>query len=219
MMYDKEAFLKALKELREKSKKRNFDQSVDLVVTLKSLDLKKANNRREFFVVLPKPLSKTVKICALVGPETYEDAKKYCDTVILADDFDKYAKNPKLAKKLAKEHEWFIAQANIMAKVAAAFGRILAPRGKMPNPKAGAVFPPKADLKSLTDKLKRTIKVSIKKKPVVQARIGVESMNDEEIAENAAFFFENLVHNLPNEKNNIKEVLLKFTMSSPVKVI
>ncbi len=218
-MHDKEAFLKALKELREKSKKRNFDQSVDLIITLKALDLKKANNRREFFVLLPKPLTKKVKVCALVGPETYDDAKKYCDTVILADDFDKYAKNPRLAKKLAKEHEWFIAQANIMAKVAAAFGRVLAPRGKMPNPKAGAVFPPKADLKTIVDKIKRTVKVSIKKKPVVQARVGVESMSDEDIVDNAVFLFENILHNLPNEKNNIKEVMLKFTMSNPVRVI
>ncbi len=218
-MHDKETFLKALKELREKSKKRNFDQSVDLIITLKALDLKKANNRREFFVLLPKPLAKKVKVCALVGPETYDDAKKYCDTVILADDFDKYAKNPRLTKKLAKEHEWFIAQANIMAKVAAAFGRVLAPRGKMPNPKAGAVFPPKADLKVITEKFKRTVKVSIKKKPVIQARVGVESMKDDEIIENSVFLFENILHNLPNEKNNIKEVMLKFTMSSPVRVI
>ncbi len=218
-MHDKEAFLKALKELREKSEKRKFVQSVDLIVTLKSIDLKKSSNRREFFVQVPHALTKPVKICALVGPETYENAKAYCDTVILADDFDKYAKNLRLTRKLAREHDWFIAQANIMAKVAAAFGRVLAPRGKMPNPKVGGVFPPKVDLKSLVDKLRRTVKISVKKKPVVQVRVGVESMKDEETVENAVTVFETLVHNLPNEKNNIKEVLLKFTMSTPVKVI
>ena len=218
-MHEQELFAKALKELREKSKKRKFNQSIDMIVTLKSMDLKKSTNRKEFFVELPKPLDKNVKICAFVGPETLEQAKEVCDKVILAEEFDKYAKDLKLIKKLGRDYDFFIAQVNIMPKVASAFGRVLAPRGKMPNPKAGCVFPPKVDLKALVDKLKRTVKVAIKKSPMIQARVGTESMKDSDIIENAVAVYEAIIHNLPNEKNNVKKVLLKLTMSNPVRVI
>lgn len=218
-MQEKELFIKALKDLRSSSKKRNFNQSVDLIILLKNLDLKKAENKKEFFVTLPREIDKKVKVCAFVGPETYEEAKKNCDLAILQEEFDSYAKNPRKMKKLARDYDWFIAQANIMPQVASAFGKVLAPRGKMPNPKAGCIFPPKASLKPIVEKLRKTVKISIKKAPMVQVRVGTESMKDEDIIENIIHVFESVLHNLPNEKNNIKSVLLKFTMSAPVKVM
>ena len=218
-MHEKELFAEALKGLMEKSKKRKFDQSVDMIITLKSIDLKKATNHREFFVKLPKAVNKKVKVCAFVGPETLEQAKKTCDKVITVEEFDKYAKDKKLIKKLARDYDVFIAQMNIMPKVASAFGRVLAPRGKMPNPKSGGVFPPKVDLKSLSEKLRSTIKINVKKSPMIQLRVGTESMKEEDIIDNAVALYEAVIHNLPNEKNNIKKVMLKLTMSAPVRVI
>ena len=215
---DKEKLSKALEELR-KSKKRNFNQSVDLIIVLKNLDLKKTENQKEFFITLPKGINKNVKVCALTGPETLEEAKKHCDKVILNTEFEDYAKNPRLAKKLARNFDYFIAQANIMPAVASSFGKFLAPRGKMPNPKAGSIFPPKASLKQIVSKLKNTIKISIKKKPMVQVRVGTESMKDEDLIENIMSVYEAVVHHLPNGKNNVKSVILKLTMSKPVRVV
>ncbi|MEM2121869.1 MAG: 50S ribosomal protein L1 [Candidatus Woesearchaeota archaeon] len=214
---EKTKIISALKELRN-SKKRNFEQSVDLIILLKNIDLKKTENQKELFLTLPKPLGKNFKVCAFVGLETYEEAKNNCEKVILDKELEDYAKNTRLMRKIAREYDFFIAQANIMPQVASVFGKVLAPRGKMPNPKAGSIFPPKAALKPIVSKLKNTVKISIKKNPMVQVLVGTEKMSDEDLAENITAVYEYVVHNLPGGKNNIRGVLLKLTMSPPVKL-
>jgi large subunit ribosomal protein L1 len=214
---EKTKILNALKELRN-SKKRNFVQSVDLIILLKNIDLKKTENQKELFLTLPKQVGKDFKVCAFVGLETYEEAKNNCNKVILDKELEEYAKNMRAMKKLARDYDFFIAQANIMPQVASVFGKVLAPRGKMPNPKAGSIFPPKSPLKQLVSKLRNTVKISIKKNPMVQVIVGTEKMSDEDLAENIMAVHEFIVHNLPGGKNNIKSVLLKLTMSPPVKL-
>ena len=92
---DKETVGKALKELKEKIKKRNFNQNYDLIVTLRGLDLKKPEHQVDFFQLLHKETGKQVKVCALIGPETAENAKENCDLAINIDEFPKYAKDKK----------------------------------------------------------------------------------------------------------------------------
>jgi len=216
---NKNKFLEALKKAKEGSKKRNFKQKVDLIVNLKDLDLKKPEQQVEFFLKLHYDKGRESKICALVGSELATKAKSACDNIVLADDFGKYAGNKKLAKQLCKDYDFFIAQANIMAKVAASFGRILGPRGKMPNPKAGCVVTDKTDFNALCTNLKKTVKVSAKTSFIVQLMVGNEEMKDEEIADNAYNVYEQLSHHLPNEKHNIRSVFLKLTMGKPIKVL
>lgn len=211
---EKKAVLEILKTARSE-KKRNFPQSFDLVFNLKDLDLKKQDQQIDFFATLPHSPRKKMRVCALVGPEMAEDAKAVVDTVITQDDFARYGKDKKIAKKLARQHDYFIAQANFMAQVASAFGRILGPRGKMPNPKAGCVVPPKAPLKPLYEKLQKTVKLSAKKDPIVQTIVGNEAMTDEQIADNIMAVYDQLIHHLPQEKNNVKSAFLKLTMGAP----
>ena len=215
---NKEDILKTIKELKEKAKKRNFSQSYDLIVVLKGLDMKKAESHVEFFQSIKHDTGKKIKICALVGPELTAKAKETCDVVINDDEFPKYAKDKKAAKKLANECNWFIAQANLMAKIAASFGRILGPKGKMPNPKAGCVVPPTANLKPLTEKLRKTIKVVAKTTPMIQCIVGKEDMKYEEVSDNICTIYEGIVHHLSAGKDNIRSVFLKLTMSKPVKM-
>ena len=216
---DKNAVLEALKKLNEGGRKRNFSQSIDLIVNLKDVDLKKTENHIDFFTQLPNGTGKKASICAFVAQELLEDAKKTCDEVILNDDFPKYGKEKKLARKLARKHNFFIAQANVMPQVATFFGRALGPKGKMPNPKAGCIVPPKADLKSLNEKLQKTVRVSAKTAPIIQCIAGTQSMEPEKVAENITSIYEQIIHHLPNEEANVKSALLKLTMSSPVKIV
>lgn len=215
---DKNQFLEAIKKARTEGKKLKFSQTFDFIASLKGLDLKKAEHQLDLFITLPRSRGKKIKVCALVGPEMLVSAKADCDKAISLDDFDEYAKNKKAAKKLANEYDFFIAQANLMAKVAAAFGRYLGPKGKMPNPKAGCVVPPKAPLKPLIEKLQKTIRVSAKTTPVAQCIIGNEEMKDEELAENAAVVYDSIIHHLPNEESNVRSVFVKLTMGKPVRV-
>jgi large subunit ribosomal protein L1 len=214
---DKASVLKVIKELKEKSQKRNFSQTYDLIITLKDLDLKKPEHQVEFFQTLHYPRGKEIKICALIGPEMEAGAKGIID-YILVDDFPDYTKDKKTTKKLAGKYDFFIAQATIMPKVATSFGKIFGPKGKMPNPKAGCVVPPNAPLKPLVEKFHKIVKISAKTSLMVQAAVGKEDMPDEQVVDNIMTVFDALIHHLPNAEHNIKEVLLKLTMSKPIKI-
>jgi len=214
---NKESITKALTAIKE-GKKRNFSQSIDLVINLRDIDLKKSDNHVDFFMTLPKATGRKKKIGALVGAELIDDARTVCDTAIHQEEFTAFAKDKKKTKKLARENSFFIAQANIMPKVASAFGKVLGSRGKMPNPKAGCVVPPKTALKPLYEKLQNTIKITAKTVPIIQCMVGTEASTAEDIIENVQEIFKQLESKLPNGKNNIKNAYLKLTMGKPVKI-
>jgi len=216
---NKKEVLDALKNLKKDSKERKFKQSIDLIVNFKDLDLKKPDHQVEFFANMHHDRGKKVKVCAFAAAELADEAKKNCDTVILQDDFNAYKKEPKKAKKLANEHDFFIAQANIMPQVAGTFGRVLGVRGKMPNPKAGMIVPPKATLAPIVKRLQNTLKISAKKDPIVQVRIGIEEQADDIIADNVMTVYDQIIHHLPRERHNIKNAYLKLTMGKPIKLM
>lgn len=211
---DKNNLIKAIQELKKSSQKRNFRQSVDFIVTFRNFDPKKTP--LDFYLDLHYPRGKNVSVCAFVGPELKEEAKN-CDEMIMADDFPKYTKDKKLIKALARKHNFFIAQANLMGKVATTFGRILGTRGKMPNPKAGCVVPPKASLKPLHTRLQKLLKIKAKA-AFIQCPMGSEEMPEEQVADNILTLYNALVHHLPLERYNIRTMKLKLTMGKPVKI-
>lgn len=210
--------IETIKSAKAESKKRNFKQKVDLIVNLKDLDLKKPDNHVDFYTELKHPIGKKLKICALVGLELADEASKVCDLVISQAEFPKYVQDKKLTKKLTEEYDYFIAQADLMGKVAQTFGRIFGPRGKMPNPKAGCVVPPKTNLQPLYDRLQKTIRIMAKKDPIIHLMVGIEDMTDEDLAENIDLIYNQLVHHLPGEENNVKNTFVKLTMGKPIKL-
>ncbi len=215
---NKEDFKKAIETLKKNSPKRKFIQSYDLIINLKDIDLKVPEQQVELWIQLPHPTGKDIKVCALVGGELAAQAKKACDFVITNEEFKTYAPDKKKIKKLANEYKYFIAQANIMQDIAKTFGRILGPRGKMPNPKAGCVVLPNANLSQLVEKLRKTTKVSAKTQTSIKCAVGNENMPEEQITENMQTIYSQVARALINEDKNIKEVLIKLTMGSPVKV-
>lgn len=215
---DKEQIQAALAKAKDTSQKRNFKQSFDLIINLKGLDPKKQEHQIDTFVTMPHSRGKKVKVCALVGAELEGQAKGIYDFVILSDNFERY-KDKKEIKKLANSFDFFIAQANIMPKVATVFGRVFGPRGKMPNPKSGCIVAPNAtNLNGLYEKLQRTTRASVKSAPLIQCAIGTEDLNTNDVAENALTVYNSLLQVLPNEKHNIKDIYIKLTMGNPVKV-
>jgi large subunit ribosomal protein L1 len=205
---------KILQQAKENAPERNFTQSVDLVINLKNLDLKKPDDHVDFYATMPNSTGRDTKVCALVGPELQDEAKEHCDKVINIRDFDKVTK--KEIKTLAKEFDFFLAQADIMGNVAKTFGRVLGPRGKMPDPKAGCVVPPKTSLQPVIERLKITVRVSAKKDPVIHLLAGSQKQDEEEVAQNIAHLYNQLVSHLPLEVNNVKSAYVKLTMGKPV---
>ena len=214
---DKKQFTQAIAALKTYPA-RQFKQGYELIINLRDLDLKKVEEQVELWITLPHDKGRPTKIAALVGPELAESAKANCDLVVTHDQFSKYASDKKEIKKLARNYDYFIAQANIMPDVAKTFGRVFGPRGKMPNPKAGCVVLPNTNLKQLAERLRKTVKVSAKTQPSINVLIGKEGMQDEHIAENINTIYSNVMHKLPQESANIRSVLLKLTMSPPVKI-
>jgi len=88
----------------------------------------------------------------------------------------------------------------------------------MPNPKAGCVVPGNMQLKPIKERLQKMIRLQTKNELIVKAMVGKDNMGDEEIASNVMALYSSLLSSLPQEKNNIRGVFIKLTMSAPVKV-
>lgn len=211
---NKDKIYQALEELRKRPK-RNFVQSYDLIVNLKDLDLKQ--NPLNFFATLPFPKGKTVKILVFADQQLAEHAKKVVDKVIKDTEFEKYTDKKEL-KKIADSYDYFIAQANLMPKVAATFGKVLGIKNKMPNPKLGCIVPPNANLEPLKKKLVLTTWLTAKKGLNLQCAIGKENQPEEEVVNNILAVHNAIIKSLPNETHNIKNILIKQTMGKPVKL-
>lgn len=212
---NKESFKKALDLVKSNSPKRNFKQTYDLVINVKDLNLKKPEQQVDLFISLNHPRAKKAKVCALIGPELGEQAKANCDKFILYDDFPRYAGNKIELRKLAKGHKFFIAQANLMTDIAKTFGKVLGSRGKMPNPKAGCVVPPNANLKVLVERLQKIVRATIKEQLSAKFSVGSEDTPEEQVLDNITTIYTALVKALPEEENNIKNVMIKFSMGPP----
>ncbi|MCD6371129.1 MAG: 50S ribosomal protein L1 [Candidatus Aenigmarchaeota archaeon] len=205
-MLKKEKILEALKRLRESSKKRNFVQSVDLVINLKGLDLRKPENRLEKDVILPYGRGEDAKI--VVFADTIRNLEV---PILTSKDIENLSKNKREVKKLARRTDFFLAEPSLMPVVGKFLGRFLGPRGKMPRILRG-------DSGKMIEEYKKAITIRVKNNPVVQCLVGKENMKDEEIAENVMEVYKTLISLLPKGEVNVKNIYLKFTMSKPVKV-
>jgi len=217
IMVEAQQIKEALKKLKETAPKRKFKQSIELIINLKDLNIKVPEEQVDLYINLPHQFGKVPKICAFVGPELREQAKEVCDAAVYVEEFAGYA-DKKIVKQLANNFDYFIAQATVMPKVAATFGRILGPRNKMPNPKAGLVVPPKVNLAPLMDTLRKTVRAKAKTHLSIQLQVGKEDQKEEEIIDNIIAIYKAVVHKLPRDVNNIKNIQLKLTMSKPVMI-
>ena len=211
---DQEQIKNAITELKKQPKKK-FSQSYDLIINLKDIVVKDAPV--DFFVTLHYPKGRPVKTAAFVDPQLAEASSKHCNLTIKETEFIQYTEKKQL-KKLAESYDYFIAQANLMPKVAQVFGKALGIKGKMPNPKLGCVVPPNANLEVLNDKLQKTVRLQAKKGTNLQCLVGKESQPENEIIDNILTVYQAAIKHLPNEEQNVKNVSLKLTMSKPVKI-
>jgi len=202
-----EKIMAAIKELREKQSKRNFSQTLDLVITLKEFDVKKPENKISDDVVLPHGRGSDATL--VVFSESAEDLD--CK-VLTNDDITDLTKSKKEAKKLARENDFFLAEPKLMQAIGRALGQYLSPRGKMPKLAVG-------DMKKMVKDYKKSVRVRIKDSPVIQCMIGKENMKDEELADNAEAVLKHLETKLPKGRHNFGKIMLKFTMSKPLKLV
>ncbi len=205
---DKKQIISAIQELR-KQKKRNFAQTVDLIINLKNINIKKEGVNT--FVSLPNKI-KDKKVCAFL------DKKSKVVDSITKDDFGKYKDDKKKLRKLAKNYDFFISLASLMPSVASTFGKFLGPVGKMPSPNLGILKDSEDEtIKETLEKINKTVRVKTKE-PSLKISVGKQEMEYEKLAENIEEVYKAVIKELPRNKENIKKVLIKFTMSKPIKI-
>ena len=214
-IYMTQDVIEAVKEAKEQSKPRNFTESVDIIINVRDLDVKKPENRFSEEVVLPKGRGKQVKLGVIADGELIVQAKEAgVALVINKTDLEELGKDRKQAKKVANSVDFFIAQADMMPLVGRFLGPVLGPRNKMPKP-----VPASIKLAPLLDRFQNTIKVGIKQQPSIQVIIGTQDMSDEDLAENIETVLTVLDRQLDKGRNQIKSMFIKTTMGPVVRVI
>jgi len=187
-----------------------FDASVDLAVRL-GVDPKKANQMVRGVVTLPHGTGKDIKVLALVTPDKEADAKEAgADYIGLQEYLDKI-------KGGWTDVDVIITMPSVMGKLGP-LGRVLGPRGLMPNPKTGTVT---MDIKKAVSEVKAgKIDFKVDKTGIVHAAIGKVSFTADKIADNAKELLETLNKLKPAASKGVymKSVFMSSTMSPSVQL-
>jgi large subunit ribosomal protein L1 len=182
-----------------------FDASVDLAVRL-GVDPKKANEIVRGVVSLPNGTGKDMKVLALVSPDKEEEAKNAgADFVGLDEYIDKI-------KGGWTDVDVIVTMPSVMGKLGP-LGRILGPRGLMPNPKTGTVT---MDIgKAVSDVKAGKIDFKVDKAGIVHAPIGKVSFSADKIVGNANELLQTLIKMKPTSSKGtyIKSIFISSTMS------
>jgi large subunit ribosomal protein L1 len=186
----------------------NFDASVDIAVRL-GVDPRKANQMVRGVVTLPHGTGKDVRVLALVTPDKEEEAKSAgADFVGLDEYLDKI-------KSGWTDVDVIITMPSVMGKLGP-LGRVLGPRGLMPNPKTGTVTMDIA--KAVSEVKSGKIDFKVDKAGIVHAAIGKVSFEAEKIEGNAKEILDTLNRMKPAAAKGVymKSVYLSSTMSPSV---
>ena len=197
-------------ELVKKISNSKFDASVDVAVRL-GVDPRKANQMVRGVVSLPHGTGKNVRVLALVSSDKEAEAKEAgADYVGLDEYLDKI-------KAGWTDVDVIITQPSVMGKLGP-LGRILGPRGLMPNPKTGTVTMDVA--KAVAEVKAGKIDFKVDKYGIVHASIGKVSFDSDKIRENAEELFKTLLRLKPTAAKGtyVKSVYLSSTMSKGIAV-
>ena len=182
-----------------------FDASVDLAVRL-GVDPKKANEMVRGVVSLPNGTGKDMKVLALVSPDKEDEAKKAGADFVGLDEYIEKIKGG------WTDVDVIVTMPSVMGKLGP-LGRILGPRGLMPNPKTGTVTMDVA--KAVSDVKAGKIDFKVDKAGIVHAPIGKVSFSPDKIAGNASELIQTLIKLKPTSAKGtyIKSIFISSTMS------
>ena len=187
-----------------------FDASVDIDVRL-GVDPRKANQMVRGVVSLPHGTGKQVRVLVLCSPEVETDAKEAGADYVGLDEYIEKIKGG------WTDVDVIITQPQIMGKIGA-LGRILGPRGLMPNPKSGTVTTDVA--KAVKEVKQGKIDFKVDKAGIIHTSIGKVSFTPEQIRDNAREFIQTLIKLKPSAAKGtyIKSIYLSSTMSPGIKL-
>ena len=217
---------KALKELVKNKKFNNFEtaiaeikkmsktklsESIDVSLKINLKKIKGADNSLRTVVELPNGNGKKIKVAVLCDENKSADAKKSGAEIFGSDDLIKKISSGKI------EFDKLICTPNMMPKMAK-LGKILGPKGLMPNPKLGTVS---EDIVSTVDKVKNKFsEVKNDKDGNIGISIGRKNYTDKKLLENFKSLFETLKKDKPSMFNSeiVKNIYISPTMGPSLKI-
>ena len=210
--YDKEKLysLKEASDVVKSFSNLKFDSSVDLALNL-GVDPKKADQNVRGVVSLPNGSGKDVKVLALVTPDKEDEAKNSGADFVGLDEYLQKIKDG------WTDVDVIITMPSIMGRLGP-LGKILGPRGLMPNPKTGTVTMNIG--KSIEEVKAGKIDFKVEKNGIVHVSIGKVSFDSEKIYQNAKEVIQHIIKIKPSSSkgNYLKSISMSSTMSPGIKV-
>ena len=187
-----------------------FDSSVDLAIRL-GVDPKKANEMVRGVVSLPHGTGKSMKLLALVTPDKEEEAKKAGADLVGMDDYIEKI------KKGWVDVDVIVTMPSVMGKLGP-LGKVLGPRGLMPNPKTGTVTMDIA--KAVSDIKGGKIDFKVDKTGIIHASVGKVSFTADKIKDNANELIKTIIKLKPSGAKGtyIKSISMSSTMSPGIAI-
>ena len=187
-----------------------FDSSVDLAIRL-GVDPKKANEMVRGVVSLPHGTGKSLKLLALVTPDKEEEAKKAGADLVGLDDYIEKI------KKGWVDVDAIVTMPSVMGKLGP-LGKVLGPRGLMPNPKTGTVTMDIA--KAVSDIKGGKIDFKVDKTGIIHASVGKVSFTADKIKDNANELIKTIIKLKPSGAKGtyIKSISMSSTMSPGIAI-
>ena len=187
-----------------------FDATVDLAVRL-GVDPRQANQMVRGVVSLPHGTGKDLKVLALVTADKEEDAKSAGADYVGLDEYIEKIKNG------WTDIDVIVTMPAIMGKIGA-LGKVLGPRGLMPNPKSGTVTMDIA--KAVSDVKKGKIDFKVEKNGIIHASVGKVSFDTSKIAENSSELIQTIIKLKPSAAKGtyLKSVYMSSTMGLGIEI-
>ena len=212
-MVNETQLVEVIKKAKESEKARKFQQSIELILVFKDIDVKKGFAINET-IQLPKKMSKSASVCIIAAGDLGIKAKNAkADRVMNEAELIELGKNKRESRKVINKYDFFLADTKLMPTVGKVLGQLLGPRGKMPTP-----IPFNAPVEALLERFRTSVGVKVKGSLSLSCKIGEESMEDADLAANANTIAAAIEKKLPNGDKNIRKIMIKTTMGKAIRL-
>ena len=212
-MVNETQLVEVIKKAKESEKARKFQQSIELILVFKDIDVKKGFAINET-IQLPKKMSKSASVCIIAAGDLGIQAKNAkADRVMNEAELIQLGKNKRESRKVINKYDFFLADTKLMPTVGKVLGQLLGPRGKMPTP-----IPFNAPVEALLERFRTSVKVKVRGSLSLSCKIGEESMEDADLAANANTIAAAIEKKLPNGDKNIRKIMIKTSMGKAIRL-
>ena len=212
-MVNETQLVEVIKKAKESDKTRKFQQSIELILVFKDIDVKKGFAINET-IQLPKKMSKSASVCIIAAGDLGIKAKNAkADRVMNEAELIQLGKNKRESRKVINKYDFFLADTKLMPTVGKVLGQLLGPRGKMPTP-----IPFNAPVEALLERFRTSVGVKVKGSLSLSCKIGEESMEDADLAANASAVAAIIEKKLPNGDKNIRKIMIKTSMGKAIRL-